>query len=132
MNAEIPHWYDPTTGSPTAVGVGNEMSATGMLAWLHAFGAQYGWYQLQTAQTAQDWANAGRPTIAIGNGGLGLDPANPSHTNLGHVAVVRPGQVTSLGPSTAQAGASNFNQGHVYQGFYGGLLANCVEYWGHA
>ena len=26
MNAEIPHWYDTTTGSPTAVGVGNEMN----------------------------------------------------------------------------------------------------------
>jgi hypothetical protein len=122
MNAEIPHWYDPATGNATAVGVGYEMNATRMLDWLRAFGTRNGWYRLQTAQAAQDLANAGQPTIVIGNGGQ----------NSGHVAVVRPGQVTSLGPSTAQAGRINFNQRHVYDGFFGGTEANYVEYWGHA
>jgi putative chitinase len=36
---------------------------------------------------------------------------------IGHIAVVRPGEVTDRGPAIAQAGASNFNNGHVRDSF---------------
>ena len=143
MGAPIPHWYNATTGAPTAVNGGSEMSAASMLTWLQSFGSTYGWYQLSTEQAAQASANAGQPTIVIGTqGGDGR--------NYGHVAVVRPGQIAQityagqtfdLGPSAAQAGLTNFNQAHVYYvvgvtpqtgGFFGGSDAGCVEYWYHA
>jgi peptidoglycan hydrolase-like protein with peptidoglycan-binding domain len=44
---------------------------------------------------------------------------------IGHVAMVRPGQVTSQGPAIAQAGSKNFNNGHVKDSFGN----RPVQYW---
>ena len=135
MGAEIPHWVNsygqPFPDHSQNTG-GHEVSATEMLTWLRTYGNSFGWTKISTASAAQSWANSGKPAIVIGTGGIGVDPANPQHTNLGHVAIVRPGTADShLGPATAQAGETNYNNTHVYIGFYGNLLANYVEYWGH-
>ena len=62
-------------------------------------------------------ANQGNPAIASWR--------NPS--GIGHIGVVRPGEVTSRGPALAQAGGRNFNDGHVMDGFGN----RQVEYWVH-
>jgi len=41
---------------------------------------------------------------------------NPTHGH-GHTAIVRPGTLTARGPATAQAGSTNFNDGHLTDGF---------------
>jgi hypothetical protein len=133
MGAEIPHWEDSSGNrmddhTGFEMGAGNQLGdathgiGMGMLTWLRTYGNSFGWTKLSTASAAQSWANSGKPVIVIGNGG----------DNLGHVAIVRPGTVDpTLGPATAQAGATNFDNKHVYNGFVGNTQASYVEYWGH-
>jgi peptidoglycan hydrolase-like protein with peptidoglycan-binding domain len=113
MGAEIPHWVD-SKGNPTGVGKGRELSANGTVDWLHQNGNRHGWKKV-SAQEAQRLANQGHPAVAVWK--------NPG--GIGHVAVVRPGEVTSKGPAIAQAGARNFNSGHVKDSFGNAP----VEYW---
>jgi predicted chitinase len=56
-----------------------------------------------SAEEAQSLANQGHPTVASWH--------NPG--GIGHIAVVRPGEVNERGPAIAQAGGSNSNEGHV-------------------
>ncbi|MFL5346408.1 MAG: peptidoglycan-binding protein [Hyalangium sp.] len=105
MGAEIPHWVD-SKGNPAAVGKGRELNANATVDWLHQNGPQQGWHKVSAAE-AQKLANEGHPAVAVWK--------NPS--GIGHVAVVRPGEMTSAGPAIAQAGASNFNNGHVKDSF---------------
>lgn len=115
MGAEIPHWVDPS-GASTGVGQGRELDANGTNQWLHTHGADHGWRQV-TAEQAQHLANQGQPAVASWR--------NPS--GIGHIAMVRPGELTQGGPATAQAGSHNFNSGHAVDGF-----GNRVpEYWVH-
>jgi peptidoglycan hydrolase-like protein with peptidoglycan-binding domain len=113
MGAEIPHWVDGK-GNPTGVGQGRELSANGTVDWLHQNGNRHGWRKV-SAQEAQAMANQGHPAVAVWKNTGGI----------GHVAVVRPGEVTSQGPAIAQAGARNFNNGHVKDSFGN----RPVEYW---
>ncbi|MHB8876517.1 MAG: peptidoglycan-binding protein [Myxococcaceae bacterium] len=106
MGAEIPHWV-----------AGRELNANSVNAWLHQTGPAAGWRKVD-ARTAQDFANRGRPAVASWR--------NPS--GIGHVAMVRPGTVTSAGPASAQAGGRNFNFGHIANGFG----SRQPEYWVHA
>jgi predicted chitinase len=105
MGAEIPHWVDGA-GNPTGVGQGRELDANGGHRWLEQHGAKHGWREV-SAQEAQALANQGHPTVASWN--------NPG--GIGHIAVVRPGEDTGRGPAIAQAGARNFNDGHVKDSF---------------
>ncbi len=105
MGAEIPHWVDGA-GNPAAVGQGRELDANGGHLWLQNHGARHGWREV-SAQEAQAMANQGHPTVASWH--------NPG--GIGHIAVVRPGQINERGPAIAQAGARNFNEGHVRDSF---------------
>jgi len=113
MGAEIPHWVDGG-GNPTGVGKGRELNANATVDWLHQHGARHGYRQVSAAE-AQQLANQGHPAVAIWK--------NPS--GIGHVAMVRPGEVTSKGPAIAQAGSKNFNNGHVADSFGN----RPVQYW---
>jgi len=105
MGAEIPHWVDGA-GNPTSVGQGRELDANGGHLWLQNNGPRHGWREV-SAEEAQALANQGHPTVASWH--------NPG--GIGHIAVVRPGEVTGNGPAIAQAGGTNFNEGHVRDGF---------------
>ncbi|HCF59795.1 MAG TPA: hypothetical protein DFS52_17590, partial [Myxococcales bacterium] len=116
MGAEIPHWVDGN-GNRVGVGKGRELSANGVCSWLSNHGARHGWRKVSAAE-AQAAANQGKPVVSswLNQGGIG------------HVGIVRPGEITSRGPAAAQAGGTNFNRGHVADG-YG---SRPVSYWVHA
>jgi hypothetical protein len=113
MGAEIPHWVDGSS-NPAAVGSGRELSANATVDWLRQHGHRHGWRRVSEAE-AQRLANQGHPSVVVWK--------NPG--GIGHVAVVRPGEVTSKGPAIAQAGVRNFNHGHVKDAFGNAP----VEYW---
>jgi len=117
MGAEIPHWVDKRTGQPTTVynySQSRELDANATMDWLRQHGAQYGWRQV-SAEEAQRLANQGHPTM--------VGWKNPR--GIGHVAIVRPGNINERGPAIAQAGATNVNYAHVRDTF--GNVP--VEYW---
>ncbi|OYT70888.1 MAG: hypothetical protein CFK52_09695 [Chloracidobacterium sp. CP2_5A] len=105
MRAEIPHWVDGN-GNPAAVGRGRELDANATNQWLNAHGGRFGWREVSAAE-AQRLANQGHPVVASWR--------NPG--GIGHIAMVRPGEMTSRGPAIAQAGARNFNYGQLQDGF---------------
>ncbi|HYI00066.1 peptidoglycan-binding protein [Hyalangium sp.] len=105
MGAEIPHWVDGA-GNPTGVGQGRELDANGGHLWLQNQGPAHGWREV-SAEEAQQMANQGHPTVASWH--------NPG--GIGHIGVVRPGEINERGPALAQAGARNFNDGHVKDSF---------------
>lgn len=117
MGAEIPHWVD-ANGNPAGVGAtgAHELSANGVVSWLSQHGGRNGWRVVSAAE-AQQWANAGKPSVVTFE--------NPG--GIGHVAMVRPGELTDRGPAIAQAGAHNFNSGHVKDSFSN----KPVVYWVH-
>lgn len=110
MGAEIPHWWK-----------GRELDANSVNAWLSSNGKTYGWQKVD-AKTAQAYANAGRPSVASWR------PPASGGGGIGHLSMVRPGSITASGPASAQAGARNFNMGHIANGF--GWRQ--PEYWVHA
>jgi type IV secretory pathway VirJ component len=103
MGAEIPHWVDQNN-DPSVLGEGIELDANDVIQWLQSQG---GWKKVDS-ERAQDLANQGYPVVATW-----LNPGG-----IGYIAVVRPGQYSfTEGPTIAQAGETNFNQGTVAQGF---------------
>jgi LysM repeat protein len=109
MGAQIPHWIDASGEikqpfSPNA----SEVNANGTQRWLERFGEAHGWNETDAAG-AQEAANQGRPAVAVRR--------NPVAGRHGHIAMVRPGVINGRGPATAQAGSSNFNLGHLKDGF---------------
>jgi LysM domain len=109
MGAEIPHWID-AAGNIAAPGAphASEITINGGVIWMENHGVpQRGWRQV-TPQEAQDAANAGSVAVVMWK--------NPTGGH-GHTAVIRPGSINSKGPASAQAGAINFNAGHVADGF---------------
>jgi peptidoglycan hydrolase-like protein with peptidoglycan-binding domain len=117
MGAEIPHWVDEQ-GNPAPPYKGKELRANDLVDWMADKGVQSGWRKA-TPEEAQKMANEGHPAVAMWK--------NPGGT--GHVAMVRPGEVTDRGPAIAQAGKTNINQGHLRDGF--GTNANAIEFWVH-
>ena len=117
MGAEIPHWVDQR-GRPAGVGAAGawEMDANDTNRWLNNQGAASGWRKV-SASEAQRHANTGSPAV--------VSWKNPG--GIGHIGMVRPGEITSAGPAMAQAGSRNFNSGHVADGFG----RRRVEYWIH-
>lgn len=106
LGCEIPHWVG-AGGGPAPVGQGRELDANGIAAWLQEWGRDFGWRRVRDALALAE-ANAGRPAVAAwyNSGGIG------------HVAVVRPGQAHSIrGVPIAQAGARNFDDGYLADGF---------------
>lgn len=117
MGAELPHWrrHDGTPAQPFEQGA-YEMNANGTARWLNQHGERYGWRQV-SAEEAQAHANRGAPAVAIRE--------NPG--GIGHVAVVRPGEMTDRGPCIAQAGGRNFNEGNVRDVW----RRSAPQYWVH-
>ncbi len=105
MGAEIPHWVD-ANGNHAPVGRGRELDANATNQWLNTHGGRFGWRAV-SAEEAQRLANQGHPVVASWR--------NPN--GIGHIAMVRPGEMTSRGPAIAQAGARNFNYGQLQDGF---------------
>ena len=109
MGTEIPHWIDSAGNieAPRAPHA-REININGGVNWMRSHGVtQFGFHSC-TPQQAQDAANQGKLAVVMWkNTGSGH----------GHVAVVRPGSVTTRGPAIAQAGRHNFNEGHVTTGF---------------
>jgi len=114
MGAELPHWVD-ANGNATGQGQGRELDANATNAWLNQNGAKNGWRKV-SAEEAQALANQGHPAVASWD----------NQGGIGHIAVVRPGEVSSNGPAIAQAGSKCFNDGHVYDSFPRNAE---VEYW---
>ena len=120
MGAEIPHWVDQEN-NPTVPGKGIELDANAVIQWLQNRGQNQGWKRVDSQQ-AQDLANQGFPVVVtwLNLGGIG------------HIAVVRPGQYSlNQGPTIAQAGETNFNQGTVAQGFQRLPASQKVVYYYH-
>lgn len=118
LGAPIPFWVIGD-GEPSAPGKGRELSANGSIQWLHTRGRDYDW---RTAKVdgAMAAANNGMPVVA----------AYYNHRGIGHVAIVRPGTPhLERGLPIAQAGARNFDDGYLIDGF--GTRAPAVEYFVH-
>jgi len=119
MGAEIPHWIDSAGNikAPEAPHA-SEININGGVNWMRNHGVtQFGFHSC-TPQQAQNAANQGKLAVVMWkNTGSGH----------GHVAVVRPGTMTTGGPQIAQAGRHNFNDGHVVNGF--GQLTPLEYFW---
>jgi hypothetical protein len=121
MGAEIPHWVDGQ-GRRTEDGVGSELDANALIGWLETSGAAAGWQEIDAAR-AQEVANRGYPVVAAW--------VNPG--GIGHLAVVRPGELSETGgPAIAQSGTVNFNRGTVEQGFRAKEAGREVIYFYHS
>jgi LysM repeat protein len=109
MGAEIPHWIDSSGNVATPFGShASEININGGVTWMRNHGVTQFGFKSCSPQQAQDAANQGKLAVVMWkNTGSGH----------GHIAVVRPGSVTSAGPAIAQAGRHNFNEGHVQNGF---------------
>lgn len=103
MGCEVPHWVDGA-GNPCAPGYGHELTINAAIDWLRSdAGLERGWREVNAAE-AELRAGAGHPTLATYS-------APHGH---GHVAVVLP---STLGPRIAQAGARNFFDRPMAEGF---------------
>lgn len=109
LDCPIPHWITSsgTIAAPGAPGA-FEININGGCDWMVKYGVpDHGWRKIDAA-TAQAYANQGKVAVALWK--------NPTHGH-GHTAMVRPGTLTARGPATAQAGSTNFNDGHLADGF---------------
>jgi hypothetical protein len=95
MGADIPHYWE-----------GQELDANRTADWLRDHGQDFGWAPV-SEQEAQAMANQGKPVVVAWN--------NPN--GIGHVGMVRPGEINGNGPALAQAGAENLNNAHVRDTF---------------
>ena len=112
LGAEIPHW-----------GMEREMQVNDLKKWLENEGYRQGWWPA-SAEEAVNNANEGRPSIVA-------HFSAPSGSG-GHIAIVRPGNMTKDGPAIAQAGRHPKNATHVDKAFVDGNFQKLkVEYWIH-
>lgn len=116
MGVQLPHWVSGN-GQPSHQGAPGayELNANGVYDWLNQNGSQHGWRQV-SAEEAQRLANQGHPAVVT---------YHSRSSAPGHIAVVRPGEMTSQGPTIAQAGAENTNLTHVRDTFGNAP----VQYW---
>jgi hypothetical protein len=100
-----PHWQDPATGAPVAMGKGKETDANGVCNWMSGHALAYDWMECSEIQ-ARKRATEGYPTCVVW-----LNPGG-----IGHVAVVLPGvDCTHI----AQSGGTNFFDDNIKKGFGG-------------
>ncbi len=109
-------YYNPFAEQSQYAGMG----ANEMVKYLDEYGPSRGW-KLLSAKDAQAAANMGFCTIVVRN--------NPG--GIGHVAVIRPGELNiTFGqddPVSANAGGGNFNIGYTSQSF-GSNISDC-KFW---
>jgi murein DD-endopeptidase MepM/ murein hydrolase activator NlpD len=109
LGAEIPHWVNAAGKIATPHSSGAyEVNINGGVDWMKDYGVPAHGWRASTADEAQDYANAGKVAVVMWK--------NPTGHH-GHTAVIRPGEIDSKGPATAQAGSINFNMGHMKDGF---------------
>jgi hypothetical protein len=125
LGAMIPHWVysDGHAAQPFAKGA-SELNANATSNWLDRYGNSNGWY-LATPETAQSYADQGKPAIVIWK--------NPTGES-GHMAIVRPDVSpynASQGPAIAQAGRVNMELTHVMSSNSFGSRTN-VRYFVHS
>jgi len=123
MGAEIPHYTDPSTGEPRYYPDTRGARSMGAIAtdeWLGRYGSEYGWYEAD-AETAQRYANEGRPAITTAG-------------RLGHVQIVCPSRSGGFDPvrgvAIAQAGRIVTNYTHL-SSTYSTSGQQSVRYWVH-
>lgn len=114
MKVPLPHWVDLTTqaplpllpnGLPAQKTNRTELSGNGICKWVQTVGVKrYGWKVVTPAEAGEE-ASKGHMTIVTW-----LNPGG-----IGHIGVIRPSVFPNL--RMAQAGASNFVDGSVAQGF---------------
>lgn len=120
MGAPLPHWVDKN-GNPAQPGAGaHELNGNASVDWLARHGSRFGWKEV-SEEEAQEYANKGQPVVA-GQKEIGK-------SRIGHVAIVRPGQITNNGPAVANAGAKNTNNSQVARVFGSGYRAGLIRYW---
>lgn len=120
MGAPLPHWVDKS-GNPASPGAGaHELNGNASVDWLARHGSRFGWKEV-SEEEAQEYANKGHPVVA-GQKEIGK-------SRIGHVAIVRPGQITNNGPAVANAGAKNTNSSQVARVFGSGYRAGLIRYW---
>jgi hypothetical protein len=118
MGCEIPHWVNDA-GEPGGVGgKNNEMNANATHDWLHKHGSRYGWRRMTDPAEAQALANGGHPAVL----------SYKKTGGIGHVAVIRPGEIGDKGNPIAQAGKTNVNHSHIYTIF---TRKAAIDLWGH-
>jgi uncharacterized protein YukE len=106
MGVPIPHRWDAKTQTGVYDGTGTEMQVPEMREWLNGEEGRATWSKT-TADEAQNAANKGIPAIVLDTGGR-------------HIAMIRPGEIDpTKGPATAQAGATNFDDKNMTDGFGG-------------
>ena len=123
MGAEIPHYTNPQTGEPMYypdIKGATQMGAIATDEWLKKYGPEYGWRQVD-AETAQRYANSGRPAVTTAG-------------SLGHVQIVCPSQDGDFdqirGVTIAQAGRIVTNYTHL-SGTYSTNGQQSVSYFVH-
>lgn len=118
MGVEIPHWVDGA-GVPAGPDRGGvEMNANAMHTWMTTRAARASGWRPMGPRTAQESANAGKPTVVTWQSQPG---------GIGHVAVVTPSQWDAQrGVIICQSGAVNFRRASVSRGFG----ARDVNFWG--
>lgn len=119
LGCEIPHVVNPQ-GERVELGHGQQQDANAMVRWMNQYGRGQGWKRVSDLLARLE-ANAGRPAVALW---FAQDPPY-----IGHVAILRPAPADPVrGPAIAQAGARNFDDGHLADGFGS---RGPVEYWVH-
>ena len=123
MGAEIPHYTDPETGEPRYypdVKGAKSMTAVEIDGWLKKYGPEYGWNEVD-AETAQRYANEGKPAVTAGG-------------SIDHVQVVCPSKNGEFDPirgvTVAQAGSKVTSYSYI-SGIYGASSLEKVTYWVH-
>ena len=122
MGAEIPHYTDYETGRPRFypdVSGAKAMTAVEIDGWLKTYGDAYGWRQVD-AETAQRYANEGKPAVTTGG-------------SLDHVQVVCPSKNGEYDPvkgvTIAQAGSKVTSYAYI-SSIYGNSLDK-ISYFVH-
>jgi len=124
MGAEIPHYTDPVTGQPRDPNNKQGAIAMGAIridAWLAEHGNRYGWREVD-AETAQRYANSGRPAVT-------------SAGSRRHVQVIVPSRDGGYDPvrgvTIAQAGGRLTNYAYITSIYSAEAMREDVRYWVH-
>jgi len=124
MGAEIPHYVDPETGEPRYypdVKGSRSLTAVAIDNWLKTYGEEYGWHQVD-AETAQRYANEGKPAVTTGG-------------SIDHVQVVCPSKDGLYDPirgvTVSQAGGTVTRYDYISSIYSANAINNYVCYFVH-
>ncbi|MCL2078499.1 MAG: hypothetical protein FWH17_01505 [Oscillospiraceae bacterium] len=126
MGAELPYYTEPSTGAPRYYPDTKGANCNGAIAmdnWLHKYGAEYGWQEVD-AKTAQMLANQGHPVVT-------------SAGDMGHVQVVVPSKDGNFDPirgvTVAQAGSTRSigNYKYISETYNANTLNTKISYFAH-